>query len=452
MRVRVTAPWSAVEPLPGTAGPGQTVCVADTARGERWDWPLHLVVIAGLAGFVTLTYVVVVGAGYLGDATSPHWLLFVLATTVIAGAFNPVQVRLERFGHRMLRRTPSPYEVLRRFAQTVDGEQEGVLDRIARLVAQATGTPWAQVWLRVGDGLRLAVSWPPGAGTVVTPHPAPDLVDGSGPGLRCAEVRERGRLLGVIRLAETADSPLTPAEQRLLHGVAAQSGHVLQAIRLNTELAQRLADLSARADELKHSRVRVIAAQDAERRRLERDIHDGAQQHLVALAVNLRLVETVGRRSPERAPQLLAEQASAARVAAAAVAALSSGIYPQRLREDGLLPALSDQLALAPFPVRIIDGGLERLPAEIETALYFCALEAVQNATKHSGATHTTVELSAAAHVVRLSVTDDGTGFRPITQAAGLTNMRDRVDALSGTMTITSAPGHGTRVDITVPT
>lgn len=426
--------------------------VADTARGERWDWPLHVVVIAGLVGFVTVTYVVVVGAGYLSSATSPRGFLFVLATTVIAVAFNPVQGRLERLGHRMLRRTPSPYDVLRRFAQTVDGEQEGVLDRIARLVAQATGAPWAQVWLRVGDDLRLAASWPDGAGTVVPPRPAPDLVDASGPGLRCAEVRERGRLLGVIRLAETAEGRLTAAEQRLLHGVAAQSGLVLQGIRLNAELAQRVADLTARADELKRSRVRVIAAQDAERRRLERDIHDGAQQHLVALAVNLRLVETVGRRSPERAPQLLAEQAKAARDAAAAVATLSSGIYPQRLREDGLLPALSDQLALAPFPVRITGGGIERLPAEIETALYFCTLEAVQNATKHSGAAHATVDLSTAAHVVRVSITDDGTGFQPTVQAAGLTNMRDRVDALGGTMTITSSPGHGTRVDITVPT
>jgi signal transduction histidine kinase len=426
--------------------------VADTARGERWDWPLHLAVIAGLAGFMTLTYVVVVGAGYLGSTTSPRGFLFVLATTIIAVAYSTVQVRLERFVRRMMGRTPSPYEVLRRFAQTVDGEQEGVLDHIARLVAQATGAPWAQVWLRVGDDLRLAASWPDGAGTLVPPDPAPDLVDGSGPGLRCAEVRDRGRLLGVIRLVETADSPFTPAEQRLLHGVAAQSGLVLQGIRLNAELAQRVADLTARTDELNRSRVRVIAAQDAERRRLERDIHDGAQQHLVALAVNLRLVDTLGRRSPERAPHLLAEQARAAREAAAVVAALSSGIYPQRLREDGLLPALSDQLALAPFPVRITDGGIERLPAEIETALYFCALEAVQNATKHSGATHTTVELAAAAHVVRLSITDDGTGFQPTTQAAGLTNMRDRVDAIGGTMTITSSPGRGTRVDITVPT
>jgi signal transduction histidine kinase len=426
--------------------------VADTARGERSDWPLHLVVVAGLAVIVTLTYVVVVGAGYVLGAPSAHGLLFVLATTVIAVAYRPVQVQLERFGRRLLRRTPSPYEVLRRFAQTVDGEQEDVLVRVARLVAQATGAPWAQVWLRVADELRLAASWPTGAGTVVPPQPARDLVDDSGPGLRCAEVREGGRLLGVIRLAETPDNPLTPAEQRLLHGVAAQSGLVLQGIRLNAELAQRLADLTARADELTRSRVRVIAAQDAERRRLERDIHDGAQQHLVALAVNLRLAETIMRRSPDRAPQLLAEQADAAREAVAVVATLSSGIYPQRLREDGLLPALSDQFAVAPFPVQVTDAGIERLPGEVEAALYFCALEAVQNATKHSGATHASVELSTAAHVVRLSVTDDGTGFQPTSRAAGLANMRDRIDTIGGTMTIASSPGHGTRVDITVPT
>lgn len=426
--------------------------VADTARGERTDWPLHVAIVTGLAAFVTLTYVVVVGAGYVLGASSAHGFLFVLATTIIAIAFRPVQVRLERFGRRLLRRTPSPYEVLRRFAQTVDGEQEDVVVRIARLVAQATGAPWAQVWLRVADESRLAASWPAGAGSVVPPQPARDLVDGSGPRLRCAEVREGGRLLGVIRLAESADSPLTPAEQRLLHGVAAQSGLVLQGIRLNAELAQRLADLTAHADELKRSRGRVIAAQDAERRRLERDIHDGAQQHLVALAVNLRLADTIVRRAPERAPQLMSEQAGAAREAIAVVAALSSGIYPQRLRDDGLLPALSDQLAVAPLPVRVTAARIERLPSEIETALYFCALEAVQNATKHSGATYASVELSTAARAVRLSITDDGTGFQLNGPAVGLTNMRDRVDAMGGTMTITSSPGHGTRVDITVPT
>jgi signal transduction histidine kinase len=426
--------------------------VAGTARGERWDWPLHLVVAFGLAVFVMLTYVVVVGAGYVIGAPSPHGFLFVLATTVIAVAYRPVQVRFERSARRLLRRTPSPYEVLRRFAQTVDGEHEDVLDRIARLVAQATGAPWAQVWLRVGDDLRLSASWPNGAGAVVPPQPARDLVDASGAGLRCAEVREGGRLLGVIRLAESADNPLTPAEQRLLQGVAAQSGLALQGIRLNVELAQRVADLTARSDELKRSRIRVIGAQDTERRRLERNIHDGAQQHLVALAVNLRLAETIARRSPEREPQLLAEQASAAREAAAVVATLSSGIYPQRLRDEGLVPALCDHLAVAPFPVRVTDAGMPRPPAEIENALYFCALEAVQNATKHSEATHATVELSAAANVVRLSVADDGAGFRPTAQAAGLTNMRDRVDAIGGTITITSSPGRGTRLDITVPT
>lgn len=424
--------------------------VAHTARAERRDPRLTLVVIGGLAAFVTLTYVAVVGAGYLGGVRSPHVFLTVLATTVIAVAFNPVQRRLERFGRRLLRRTASPYEVLRRFAQTVGVENEDVLDRIARLAAQGTGACWAQVWLLIGDDLRPAASWPHGAGTLTPPRPSLDLVDLSAPGLRCAEVRDRGRMLGVIRLAEATDSPLTPAEERLLHGVAAQAGLALQGIRLNAELAQRLADLTARAEELTRSRERVIAAQDAERRRLERDIHDGAQQHLVALAVNLRLAETIARRAPERMPELLAEQARAAQQAAAVIVELSSGIYPQRLRADGLLSALRDQLAAAALPVRV-SGDDGHLPADVAEALYFSCLEAVQNAAKHSGATGVAVELVVTAHVVRLSVTDDGRGFDvPNAKGAGLANMRDRTDAIGGMLTVTSSPGRGTRIDITV--
>ena len=135
-------------------------------------------------------------------------------------------------------------------------------------------------------------------------------------------------------------SALTAVEERLFAGLAAQAGLVLRLVGLRAELEDRHEELVARADELKASRERLIETQDAERRRLERDIHDGAQQHLVALTVNLRLAQTIAARSPERVASVLAEQADAARVAIETLSSLSRGIYPRLLADEGLVPAL----------------------------------------------------------------------------------------------------------------
>lgn len=212
----------------------------------------------------------------------------------------------------------------------------------------------------------------------------------------------------------------------------------------------------ARADELKASRERLIETQDAERRRLERDIHDGAQQHLVALAVNLRLAETVAARSPERASRVLAEQADAARAAIDTLSRLSRGIYPRQLADEGLVPALRSAVATSPMPVTVEADGVGRLPTPVEAALYFCCVEAVQNAAKHSGARSVTVRLGEDRGRWRLTVTDDGAGFvraqvRAVGAGAGLVNMRDRLNAVGGTVTIGSMPGRGTTVTALVP-
>lgn len=422
---------------------------------RRWT-RVDLLVAAGLAVFVAGTYVVVAviaGDALFGRSDSPRLGLSVLATAVVAVAFSPVQAWLERVARELLGRTsPSPYEVLRQCSTTVSGDDEQVLERICRLLAQATAAGWAQVWLLVGDELRPAAAWPADAGSATAPAPADRLVDASGVGLRCVAVREGGRLVGVVRLAESEQGALTPAEERLLQSVAAQAGLVLRTIRLQTELGQRFADLSAYAAQLQQSRERVIIAQDEERRRLERDIHDGAQQHLVALAVNLRLAQTVISRSPGDAPAVLAGQSRAARDAAAVVSDLSHGIYPRRLREDGLLAALRTHLAGGAVAVDVVGTGLDPLPAEIETALYFCCMEAVQNAAKHAEAGHVIVEVTNAGGVVRLSVVDDGIGFAHGTvRGTGLLNMQDRVDAVGGRLAVRSAPAAGTRIEITVP-
>ncbi len=204
----------------------------------------------------------------------------------------------------------------------------------------------------------------------------------------------------------------------------------------------------ARGDELKASRERLIEAQDAERRRLERDMHDGAQQHLVALAVHLRLAQTIAVRSPERAAQMLVEQATAARVAIEMLSSLSRGIYPRLLSDEGLVPALRSAVADSPLPVSIDADGLEPLPHPVEAALYFCCMEAVQNAVKHSAASSVLIQVHEDRVCWRLSVVDNGSGFDQVRVRAdgagsGLANMHDRLDAVGGSLDITSRSGTG---------
>jgi signal transduction histidine kinase len=235
--------------------------------------------------------------------------------------------------------------------------------------------------------------------------------------------------------------------------LAAHAGLVLRSARLRAQLSVRLEELSARADELRASRERLIETQDDERRRLERDIHDGAQQNLVALAVNLRLADTLLHRSPARAAEVISQQSEAAQEAIDNLTQLSGGIYPALLADAGLVPALAAVAATSPLPVTLAADPTLRLPAGIAAALYFCCLEALQNAAKHSGATSVRVAIERTPDRVRMTVHDDGRGFTAsdATTGAGTANMRDRIDAVGGTLSITSAAGHGTSVAAEVP-
>jgi signal transduction histidine kinase len=288
------------------------------------------------------------------------------------------------------------------------------------------------------------------------PHPQADGRDASGEGRRAVVVRHGDREWGVLRLQERPGQPLTAVEERLFMGLAAQAGLALTVVGLRTEMEDRHQELAARADELKASRERLIEAQDAERRRLERDIHDGAQQHLVALTVNLRLAQTIALRSPERAARVLSEQADAAGVAIETLTSLSRGIYPRLLTQEGLVPAVRSAVATSPVPVTIDAADVGRLPTEAAAALYFCCMEAVQNAAKHSGARSVTVRLGDDHSRWHLTVSDDGAGFdqgraRTSGTGAGLANMRDRLDALGGTVTVGSPSGGGTTVTAVLP-
>jgi signal transduction histidine kinase len=229
---------------------------------------------------------------------------------------------------------------------------------------------------------------------------------------------------------------------------------VLRAVRLRAELAVRLRERTQRAEDLRASQARVVAAEAEERRRLERDIHDGAQQHLVALAVNLRLARTLVARSPDRAPAVLKALGSGAEDAIATLADLSRGIYPRVLSERGLFAALEAAVATGPVPVTLTVKETARPPADVEAALYFCGVEALQNAAKHAGATRVAVRVGWTGAGMELVVSDDGHGFSPDVVAArgGLANIRDRAETVGGVFLVDSRPGHGTEVTVRIPT
>ena len=207
--------------------------------------------------------------------------------------------------------------------------------------------------------------------------------------------------------------------------------------------------LSERAAQLAASRTRLITAADEERRRLERDLHDGAQQHLVALAV---LIQLARKAQPDRYQPLLAEASGVVENAIAEIRRLAHGIYPPLLVSGGLAAAIPAVAARAPVPVQQNLQGLGRYPASVEAALYYCCSEALQNAAKHGGP-GTTVTLTARANERRLSltITDTGVGFDPATIGNGLSNMTDRLSAIGGRLAIDTAPGRGSRIAAVVP-
>ena len=284
--------------------------------------------------------VVVLGGGALiGHTDSPSVPLSVLATTVVALLFARVQAALERATIRWGLGAATPYDVLSHFSDAVTSAYatDELPARMAMLLAQGTGAKWAQVWLNVSGRLTLAATWPTDVDADRTPPSLrPEDIVVTDEGLRALPVRHGGQLLGVLRLQERPGLALTLVEERLFAGLAAQAGLVLRWVGLQAELDDRRAELLVRSEEIKASRERLIETQDAERSRLERDLHDGAQQHLVALTVNLRLAHTIVGRSPGRAAAVLSEQAVAAHVAIETLSALSRGIYPRQLADEGL--------------------------------------------------------------------------------------------------------------------
>jgi signal transduction histidine kinase len=236
-----------------------------------------------------------------------------------------------------------------------------------------------------------------------------------------------------------ASDPIGPTRQRLMRDLAAQAGLVLRNVRL--------------IEELRDSRRRIVGAQDEERRRLERNIHDGAQQQLVALAVQLKLLEQQVERDPQGARALATRLQSATTSALEDLRDLARGIYPPLLADKGLAAALEAQARKAAMRISVEVEGVGRYQQGTEAAVYFCTLEALQNVAKYAEASSTRIRLHGHDGRLTFEVSDDGRGFDPATTRSGLglEGMADRIDAIGGTLEVRSAPGEGTTIVGDIP-
>jgi signal transduction histidine kinase len=408
-------------------------------------------VYGALALFITAVYVgIAVGIGALvGGGGKPNLALSILATAIVAVGFQPVRERVQRVANRLVYgKRATPYEVLAQFSERVAESYaaEDVMPRMARVLAEGTGAQRADVWLRSGTAWRDAAVWPLDA-------PAHDPVaveDGALPVLnevnRLIEVRHQGDLLGALSITKRTGEQLTPVEENLLAHLAGQAGLVLKNVGLS-------ADLQARLEDLRASRQRLVTAQDEERRRLERNLHDGAQQHLVALKVKLGLAEMLMGRDREKAMVTLGQLKADADEALDTLRDLARGIYPPLLADKGLAAALESQARKATVPVTVDADGIGRYSQEVEAAVYFSVLEALQNVQKYAGASRALVTLREDSGALCFSVDDDGLGFdiAATRKGSGLVNLADRLDALGGQLQLASTIGSGTSVAGRVP-
>jgi signal transduction histidine kinase len=409
------------------------------------------IVYGSLAVFITAVYVgIAVGIGTLvGSGGKPNLGLSILATGIVAVGFQPVRERVQKVAnHLVYGRRATPYEVLSQFSERVAESyaSDEVLPRMARVLGEGTNADLAEVWLRSGDVLQRAAVFPlqPSAPAAVHFNGAAELSIPAAD--RSVVVRHQGELLGALTVTKRRGESLTPIEIKLMDDLAHQAGLVLKNVGLT-------ADLQARLEDLRASRQRLVAAQDDERRRLERNLHDGAQQHLVAIKVKVGLAEMLLTRDPEKAKATIIALVHDADEALETLRDLARGIYPPLLAERGLAAALQSQAGKATLPVHVDADGVGRYPQETEAALYFCTLEALQNVQKYAAASAVQVRLREDANELLVTVVDDGCGFdvTTVTRGAGLTNMEDRLNALGGTLHIDSTPGTGTTLCAAVP-
>jgi signal transduction histidine kinase len=436
--------------------------------------------LAGLAALVLGVYLVVVlGIGRV--PTADQWTLLgfsMAAAAVTALLYQPLRGRLSDLAARVAGpRRDSPGEVLRTFGSRLTSALplDELLLQLAESLRRTLALEAAEVWTGSGGLLERSASDPEidRASLILTSAEEAVVARAGVPGsawlsmwlprvlvgrekasLRAAPITHSGELLGLIVVERPPDVPFSDEEEHVLAALARQVGLALNNVRLGSELEASLDELQMQAAELRASRARVVAAADEERRRIERDLHDGAQQHLVALAVNLRLARELAESDPVAARAVLEELAGDVHQALEEIRDLAHGIYPQLLADRGLAEGLRAAASRAPVRARLETGLIGRYGPEVEATVYFCCLEALQNVAKHAGRdARAAIRLWEEQGGLRFEVTDDGAGFDPRAEprGSGLTNMSDRLGALGGRLSVDSLPGDGTRVAGAVP-
>jgi len=397
-------------------------------------WDLDIVIrkavvfalVAGALTVISLATVVLLPVAVVGTGVTATERNVFIVGIVIGSLFGPLRRLARRFADRVVYHTrATPYEVLTEFGGRV-GETystEDVLPRMAQILASGTGATSARVMLSVGRVRLEAASFGEADGSAALVVP----------------VVHQGDELGALEVTMPANDPMDPSREKLVRDLATQAGPVLRNVRL--------------IEDLRASRQRLVAAQDDERRKIERNLHDGAQQQLVALAVQLKLLEQTAGKDPARDQQLAAKLGSQANAALEDLRDLARGIYPPLLADQGLSAALQAQSRKAAVPTEVAADGVDRYPREVESTIYFCVLEALNNVAKYARATSARITVAHDDGHLTFEVRDNGVGFDVDSArgGTGLQGMADRLDAVGGSLTVVSRPGDGAAIVGTVP-
>lgn len=400
------------------------------------------ILYGGLAVFVTAGYgIVVAGVGsLLGQRAGLGPLLTILAIAVVAALLEPVRGRLQTLANvAVYGRRAHPYEVLSDFARSVGRAEraEVLLPRMAELLRDGTGASKAEVWVRSGERIQLAASSPPSpAGARPTAAGPEELAGRLGSEGIVVPVFDEAELLGALAVSKPRGQPLTSIERRLVEDVASQAGLVLSRFRL--------------VQDLRESRARIVAAQDLERRRIERNLHDGAQQRFANALLALGLAHEQGGRRPN-GRDLVAQASEEVRAGLADLRELARGVHPALLTESGLGAAVGSLADRSPILTTVNVTTDRRFPEAVETTAYYVVAEALANAAKHAHAENLEVGIEEEDGRLRVSVADDGVGGADPLRGSGLVGLRDRVAAVGGSLSVSSPKGKGTTISVELP-
>ena len=396
------------------------------------------VMYLGLIAAITAVYAaIVVGPllvlGVSDNEEGPGLLLPIVATGAVALLFEPIRSRMERWANRLVfGKRSTPHEVLSKVTSRLADTEGRSTDDLARLVAEGTGADCAALWSFDGETVQVAGSWSTDG---ATPTALPETDEFSA----VVDVVHDSERLGAISVTKPRNDPITPADRELLDDVAAGAGLGLRNERLNRELEDRAVDV-------RESRRRLIEAQDRERHRLERDLHDGAQQQVVALKVKLGIAKTVAQReSADDIADRLVGLADETQEAVDALRAVAHGIYPPLLESEGLEPALRAVERTSSFPIELEAVDLERYDRSTEATVYFCVTETLERA-RMSGATGAHVGLAGTNGALVLSV-----DLRGRAGDVDLTAVSDRLSAAGGTIAVDERPDDRTSVTSSLP-